>query len=90
MPSNDQFNYTGIKASHSGGWDALDYHHPKHQHPNKLEETSKKRALKARPKTREPIKPVTKSIDMATGKKTPVDNKLEQANTQDLQSRGLK
>ena len=91
----DYHEYKGIKVSHSGEWDALAYHHPYNQHPESLKETSEKRAMKPVPRNRNKPnapKPSTKTIDLATGKKTPVpiDMGINQALKNDLTQRGLK
>ena len=91
MPTSDQFpNYQGIRSQHSGGWTPSEYHSHQKAHPNKLQETSKKRAMKPRPRpnTFDSPKPTTKILDLSTGKRT--DAKVEEALENDLKKRNLK
>ena len=91
MPNKQYPDYKGLaKIEHSGGWSSHDYHDHNKTHLGRHETESKKKGKTPKPRSREALKPVTKTIDMATGKKTPIDPKLEQANKQDLFNRGLK
>ena len=85
------FNYSGLKVSHSGEWNANKYHHPSQQHQDKLKETSNRRALQPLRRAERPEgpKPSTKKIDLATGKKIELDPKVEEANKQDLKRRNI-
>lgn len=87
MPRNEDFNYTGIKASHSGGWSAGEYHSHQNAHPDKLRETSEKRQMQPRPRPdfNKP-KPTTKILDLSTGKA----KELEQAIKKDLEKRNIR
>lgn len=93
MPSNNQFEYKGIRASHSGGWSAQDYHDHNKTHPNRLAEESEKRSLKPlireRSKLDKPV-PSTKIVDLATNKKVEVNPSLDKAHKNDLKHKGIK
>lgn len=87
-----QFKPHTIKTSHAGGWDRNDYHSHQIAHPDKLSESSKKRAPVRGPQQRDKSgpKPETKIINLSTGEKTSVkDSAIEEANNKDLTNRGL-
>lgn len=93
MPRNEDFNYSGIKASHSGGWSAQDYHDHNKVHSDKLRKTSEERQMKPRPRSRdfgERPKPTTKVLNLATGKATELNEQINNANQNDLKKRGIK
>ena len=92
MPSNNQFNYSGLKVDHSGDWNRQDYHDHNKVHSDKLKKTSEERQFKPKPRSKDfnKPKPTTKILDLATNKAKVVDEGIEKANLNDLKNKGLK
>ena len=90
MPKKHSYNaeYGGIKVSHAGDWDKAKYHSHQEAHPNKLQETSEKRAMKPRPRPDgyDKPKPTTKILDLSTGK----SKEIEAAVQKDWEKRNIR
>ena len=92
MPSNDQFDYQGIKVQHSGNWNRQDYHDHNKVHLDKSNKEIQGRSLPVVNRQRDKLnapKPETKIVDLATNKKTPIDLGVQQAHNKELKNRGL-